>query len=119
MVDAWPATLPQFVLQSGYSEGEGDGNVEYKPDAGPTITRRRSTADMRPLSMSFELSREQKAALREFYEVTLLNGSLPFTFPAPSEDGDYLLKFQKGGAPRYASLGGNEFSASMSVWILP
>ena len=119
MVDVWPVGLPQKILIGGYSEGVGDGLIEYQPDAGPTISRRRSTAAARPLNMSFELTSAQLAILRTFYDTTLIGGSLPFSLPAPTESATYLVKFQKGGIPKWTALGGDYFMVSMTVWILP
>jgi hypothetical protein len=31
----------------------------------------------------------------------------------------YLVKFQKGGIPKWTSLGGDYYSVSMSVWVMP
>lgn len=119
MVDAWPAGLPQRSLIQGYQEGVGDGLLEYQPDAGPTISRRRTTAVVRPLTVSFELTSAQLAILRTFYDTTLMGGSLPFTFPGPTEAATYLVKFQKDGIPKWTALGGDYFSVSISVSVLP
>jgi hypothetical protein len=119
MVDAWPATLPQNVLVNGYSEGVSDGLLEYPPDTGPPITRRRSSSMPRPLSMSFAVTTAQLATLRAFYDTTLSSGSLPFTFPGVVEAETYLIKFQKGGGPKWVVLATDSFTASMTVWILP
>ena len=119
MTDVWPVSLPQKVLVSGYGEGVGDGLLEYQPDTGPPITRARSSASPRPLSMQFELTRAQLATLRTFFDTTLIRGALPFLFPAVIEGGSYLVKFQKQGIPKWVSLGGDYFSVSMTLWVLP
>lgn len=119
MVDAWPGTLPQQPLQDGYSEAAGDGRVQYQPDVGPPITRRRTAAVVRPLAVSYELTSAQLAILRAFVDTTLLGGSLPFSFPAPSESATYLCRFQDGGLPKWAALGGDYYKVSMMLWILP
>jgi hypothetical protein len=31
----------------------------------------------------------------------------------------YLVKFQKGGIPKWTALGGDYYSVSMSVWVMP
>lgn len=119
MVDAWPGTLPQKVLVEGYAEGVGDGLLEYQPDTGPPITRRRTSASPRPLTVTFELTSAQIATLRTFFDTTLLGGSLPFTFPGVIEGSTYLVKFQKDGLPRWTALGGDYFSVAISLWVLP
>lgn len=119
MVDAWPGTLPQKPLQNGYSEAAGDGLAEYQPDVGPPLTRRRTAAVVRLLAVSYELTSSQLATLRAFVDTNLLGGALPFTFPAPSESATYLCKFQKSGLPKWSALGGDYYSVSMMLWILP
>jgi hypothetical protein len=119
MVDAWPAELPQ-CLNVGFSESEGDGILEYKPDAGPSITRLRSSASVRPLSGQMRLNRAQVAVLRNFYKVTLIGGSLPFTFPDPTVIGETLLvRFPKGSPPNWQQIGGGVFRTGISFEVLP
>lgn len=119
MVDAWPAELPQ-CFNVGFSEGEGDGILEYKPDAGPSIMRLRSSASVRPLSGQMRLSRAQVAILREFYRVTLLGGALPFSFPDSTVTGETLLvRFAKGSQPAWQQIGGGMFRSSLSFEVLP
>lgn len=119
MVDAWPNELPQYVLVDGYSESVGDGTVEYPPDIGPPITRLRTNSVVRPLSISLELSKAKLKILRDFHDVTLSLGSLPFSMSAPSEDETYLVKFAKGGGPKWTGIGGRYFRVSMSLLVLP
>lgn len=119
MPSAWPLTLPQSVLVSNYSDGVGDGLLEYQPDAGPSITRRRTSASVRPMTMNFQLTSVQIATLRSFFETTLIGGSLPFTFPDPLTGSSVLVKFSKSGIPKWTALGGDYFSVTMSVWVLP
>jgi hypothetical protein len=119
MADSWPASLPQTVLVSGYSEAVGDAILEYQPDAGPTISRRRTAASARPLVAAFELTSAQIAMLRSFVDTTLIGGSLPFNFPGVVVGPTYLVKFQKGGLPKWTALGGDYFSVTMSLWVLP
>lgn len=119
MVDAWPAGLPQ-CFNVGFSEGEGDGILEYKPDAGPSIVRLRSSASVRPLSGQMRLTRAQVAILRNFYKVTLIGGSLPFTFPDPTViDGTLLVRFPKGSPPAWQQVGGGVFRSAISLEVLP
>lgn len=119
MADAWPNTLPQQLLLSGASMGEGDGLVEYGPDLGPSITRRGTSAVMRPLSGSMILSSAQVATWRTFFLTTILQGSLPFTFPDPLGGANLLVKHVKQSPPAIVPLGGDNFQLSLSLVILP
>jgi hypothetical protein len=107
MPNAWPGTLPQKLLLNGASLGVGDGLIEYAPDTGPSITRRRTTAVMRPLQGSMVLTDAQVTTFEIFFFSTLLNGALPFTFPDPRTGATLLVKVPKGTPPNYAPQGGD------------
>jgi len=111
--------LPQSLLLTGYNQGFGDGLLVYQPDAGPSMARRRSSAVQRPLTVSFVLSRDQLATLETFFNVTILGGSLPFEFPSPISEETYLVKFQKDGIPKWTAISYDDFSVTMTLWILP
>lgn len=118
MVDAWPAGLPQCLVV-GYSDGEGDGLVEYSPDMGPPISRQRSTAVTRPLSGSMRMTRAQIAILNTFVKTTLLGGSLPFNFTDPTFGGTILVKFPKGSLPSWQQTGPGKYRVNISLSVLP
>lgn len=120
MVDAWPAELPQNIRVDGYSENLGDGRISTKPDAGPPMSRRRSTAVPRPLAHQARLNGEQLEVLLNFSNVTLLGGSLPFTIP-PTRGGGapWLVKFDEGGLPSWVAQRNGFYLVSMRLLVLP
>lgn len=121
MVDAWPAGLPQKLQSDSFSESVADGLIETQPDQGPPITRRRSTAAVRPMSGTMVCTAAQVATLRTFFDTTLLGGSLPFSFPDQMQSATLLVKFAKGGLPawRQHSIGGDNYILSLSLLVLP
>lgn len=116
---AWPGTLPQKLQLSGASLGYGDALVEYAPDLGPPLTRRGTTAVVRPLSGSVILSDAQVTAWETFFFTTIMNGSLPFTFPDPRTGSSFLVKFIKGTPSALVPLGGDNYRLALSLVILP
>lgn len=119
MADAWPATLPQCLVV-GYAEGLADNVLEYQPDIGPPITRRRSSTATRPLSGQMKMTRAQIAILKSFFEVTLDEGALPFEFPDPTATGETLLvKFPKGSQPSWQQIGGGVYRVAIALTVLP
>jgi hypothetical protein len=119
VAETWPVELPQCFIV-GFSEGEGDGLLEYKPDAGPSITRRRTSAAVRPLSGQMRLTRAQVVTLRDFYNATLMGGALPFSFPDPTVIGGTLLvRFPKGAAPSWQQVTGGVFRSTLTFEVLP
>lgn len=119
MASAWPSTLPQALLLAGASKGAGDGLLEYQPDTGPSITRRRSTAVMRPLVGSMMLTDTQIATFETFFYTTILNGALPFTFPDPISGATLLVKFTKATPWSYTPQGGNNYQLALTLMVLP
>jgi hypothetical protein len=119
MASAWPSTLPQSLLLNGASKGVGDGLIEYQPDTGPSTTRRRSSAVMRPLSGAMILTDSQIATFETFFYTTILFGALPFTFPDPISGAPLLVKFTKAALPSYVPLGANNYQLSLSLLVLP
>lgn len=119
MPSAWPSTLPQRLLVDGASLGIGDGLLEYQPDTGPSITRRRSSAAPRPLSGSMILSNAQMTTFETFFYTTIIGGSLAFTFPDPRTGATLLVKFTKQGLPAYVPLGGDNYRLSFNVMVMP
>lgn len=119
MVDAWPADLPQ-CFNVPYSEGMADGRASVKPDVGPPIVRKRSTSAVRPLSGQMRMTRAQLAVLREFVDVTLDSGALPFTFPDPTTDGpDLLVMFPENELPAWMQTAAGVYQVSISLVVMP
>lgn len=119
MVDAWPNTLPQQLQLSGASLGMGDGLVEYAPQQGPSISRRGTTAVMRPLVGAMVLSNAQVDIWEAFFYTTIANGALPFTFPDPRTGAAVLVKFTKQSQPSLVPLGADNFRLSLSLMVMP
>lgn len=114
---AWPNTLPQYVLQDGFSEKVEDQLIESQMDAGRAKTRRRFTAPLRLLNVSLNLTAAQRTAFETFYFTTLQAGALPFTWVNPITQAAADMRF-RNPAPQYASLGGDLSRVSFAVEVL-
>lgn len=79
----WPATLPQIPLKFGYSEKAAQNAIRSKMEVGPAKSRGRISAGVRDHKLQFILNPTQLATFETFYEVTLLSGSLSFTWIHP------------------------------------
>lgn len=119
MVDVWPATLPQHFLQDGYSEGVADGRLVSQMEAGPAKVRRRSSAMPRPLTGRMLMDDDQLDDLRGFVDATLIGGSLPFTFPNPTDFGatGILVRFASA-LPRWSWRGPDAWDVSIDLEVL-
>lgn len=118
-MEAWPPSLPQYVLVDGYLEEEGDNLIETTPDTSSPNARPRASNAARKLTVAFELTKTQLQTLQTFYRTTLIHGSLPFTFPTPNDTTPQIVRFQKGGGPKITGLGGRYRRVSLALWILP
>jgi hypothetical protein len=116
---AWPATLPQFVLESGYREQMPDTNLESQMDVGPAKVRPRSTVQVRPISFSVAMSPGQALIFEDFYINTLQNGTQTFTWVHPRTQLPATYRFRKP-APAPVPFGsGQEIRYAMTLEILP
>jgi hypothetical protein len=104
---------------NGASVGMGDGLVEYQPQQGPSISRRATTAVMRPITGSMVCSNAQISLFETFFYTTLMNGALPFTFPDPRTGAAVLVKFTKQTPPSYVPIGGDNYQLQLSLMVMP
>jgi hypothetical protein len=135
-VPAWPETLPQVLLQEGYSYRFGEGRLKTAMDAGPGKLRRRFSAVARPLSGMIIIDEQGLANLELFWSEDLRGGSLPFWFPnqnhrsqlvdtlgapmppGPNLGAPWLVTFS-GEPPGIGAWGGLYFKASLNLSIMP
>lgn len=100
----WPASLPQYVLQQGFSEKEPDTMLETQMEAGPPKARRRFTTDYREFTVALQMSAAQRATFQTFFNTTVKGGSLPFDWVDPVTQGAATFRFRKP-APQWAIRG--------------
>lgn len=88
-IPVWPSDLPK-PLRAGYQRDRQDIRVRKRGN-GPQGYRRKYSAAVEILSLSFELTRSQKAVLDNFYSHATSDGALPFYMPDPATDGWAML----------------------------
>lgn len=118
MPDVWPASLPQRLEREGHSQGPADNRIKSQPETGPAKRRRRSTAAVKPLSGRMTMSAAQFTAFETFYEMTLAEGALPFTFPDPMGGSALLVRFSDD-AWEFDNIGAGFYRVSLSLEVLP
>lgn len=79
----WPATLPQTPRREGFSRSKADARLRTSMDAGPDKVRRRYTSVPGLLACVFYMTTAQLATFDTFYDTTLLEGSVTFTWTHP------------------------------------
>jgi hypothetical protein len=75
----WPASLPCRPVLRGATMAPQDNRLRFKPEAGPSIDRRRGTAAGKDVPMTFSMTSAQLAAFETFFDGPLRSGALPFT----------------------------------------
>lgn len=81
----WPSTLPQFVLEQGYSRNLLSNLIRTDNSLGEAKVRRRNTKILYNLTVSMVMSQTQFATFESFFQSTLGLGALSFNFPEPED----------------------------------
>lgn len=113
----WPASLPQNLLQDGYSDTYQDNTIRFQPDAGPAYIRRRYTAVATTVTGRLLLTKAQCATLDTFYLSTLEGGALPFEWAHPRTGTTANLQFQS--PPKFSVASGELYYVDMALEVLP
>jgi hypothetical protein len=119
-VAVWPAGLPKYPLQDGFSFAEPNGLISSPMDQGPPKVRRRFTATLARCQCSWKLTEAQLAILRGFVIDDLAGGALSFTwwYPLSTVELECSARFGPEGLPVYSPAGAR-WLATAEVWILP
>lgn len=112
----WPATLYGLILENTFSEAPPDNVIRTPMDAGPTKVRRRSTANIRPITFTLFLTKAKVAILDTFYDSTLQSGALTFNMYHPRTHASGSYRFVE--RPAYAEMNSG-FSARISLELMP
>lgn len=75
----WPGTLPAFWGADNYREQEADTILKSPNDKGPPKRRRLSTAGLRSVTSTLDITEAQYEILRNFFKVDCAHGALSFT----------------------------------------
>lgn len=113
----WPITLPTAPLMDRFRETPPDNVLRTEMETGPAKLRRRTTAGVRVLALTYLLSAEQVADLDAFYKTTLYGGALAFSFTHPREGGTVSCRFRE--PPVYTPVNGNYYRATLNLEVLP
>lgn len=115
-IPSWPATMPQELLMSGYSESPPNVALRTSMDIGPAKLRRRSTSAVRPITGEQIITTSQLADFKLFYNTDLLGGTLRFSWTDPVTEVAAEMRFSE--PPSWAPEEGF-YRLRMSLEILP
>lgn len=98
MTAAWPGTIPQKPLV-GFTEQRQRNVVAFVPDVGTPKISRRSTSVTVNCQAAFFMTDAELANFNTFYETTLADGTLPFTWNHPRTGVSYTWFFAGDDTP--------------------
>lgn len=101
----FPATLPQYVQEGGFSEQIQDQTIESQMDTGPAKIRRRFTKSLRQFSLQMMLTPAQTDTFEAFWQDDCKGGSLPFVWVHPRTRVPSTMRFRLP-APQISTQGG-------------
>lgn len=117
MTAVWPAGLPQFVQEQGFSESLPDQTLESQMDTGPPKVRGRFTMNYRPMQASIRCTiRDQEKLFEHFYRDVLGGGALPFHWVNPTTQVLSLMRFKR--PPPQKRVMGDCIEFALNLWQL-
>lgn len=110
----WPSQFCPLV--GSFQETPPDSSIRSDMDVGPAKVRRRTTANVRPISFRMFLKKDGVAILDNFYVVETVGGSEPFDYIHPRTQQPVKARFQEQPQYQSQSIG---YNVSVSLEILP
>lgn len=120
-MSSWPSQLPQRPLAAGFSQTPIDATLRSQMGYGPDKVRRRTTARIQLVQMSFVLTTAECSTLDGFYDSTLGGGVLPFDWvnhmstASPQAAATYRFT----APPTYSAMENNLWNVAMQLEMLP
>ena len=118
VLDVWPVGLPQLVLRDGYAETEPDVIRRTEMDEGPAKQRPRFTVGIRPFLVQIEVDVDQVATFQTFYEDTLKDGTIPFSWKHPRTQVNTDFRFV-GQPQKMRVQGARNWRITMALEVMP
>ncbi len=112
----WPTSLPAPALNS-LQESPPDNVIRSNMDKGPAKLRRRTTANIRPISFAMVLTAAEVVILDSFYTDDTFSGSEEFDYNHPRTGVACTARFV--APPEYSEREGAAYNVGVSLEILP
>ena len=113
----WPTSLPQNPNDDSFGEELGENTVRTQMEVGPPKVRRRHTAAVDSMPVSFDMTDSQLATLKTFFRTTTKDGSLVFDFTHPITAATEEWRFLT--APKIRYIGPDWHEVSFALEKLP
>lgn len=116
-IPAWDTNLPSNLLQRGYSESTSNVLLRSAMEVGPAKVRQRATRAIRSIKGQQLMDTAQIAYLKTFFNTTLENGSLRFSWTSPVDGGSVEMRFVE--PPSWSVASGGYYNVNIDLEILP
>lgn len=113
----WPSTVPQRFNQESFSNTLADNTIRSGMDVGPDKIRRITTSNTEPVQGVIIMSKTEVGYLKTFYYTTSQGGVLEFNWVDPYTEDPVEMRFVE--PPKFSAIGGEYFTASLSLEIMP
>ncbi len=112
----WPVSFPPPAAGT-LQESPPDNALRTSMDKGPDKIRRRTTANVRPLSFSIYLDDDQVQEMDEFYNEDTYSGSVEFDYVHPRTLANVSARFT--APPQYSHREAGLWTVNVSLEVLP
>lgn len=112
----WPVSLPK-PLAAGFRETLPVTTIRTEMEQGPAKVRRRTTAAIRKMSMSFLMTKAEIETLENFFLVTVAGGAIAFDFTHPRTGSTVSCRLTR--PPEYGANNGTRFQIDIEMEVLP
>lgn len=119
MTAVWPSSVTQYADPSSLTEKPERNAVEFAPEVGPPMSRRRTSLSSDLLTFSTPVvSQDQYDDLIDFYRNDVKDGVLPFTRKHPRNVDGPSKRFRFAAEPQWRAVGFIYGNISLSLRLL-
>lgn len=112
----WPVSLPQKMLQSGFSNSFANNTIASSMDVGPDKKRQRDVSAVEPIKGNIIINESQYTTLKAFHKTTLGSGSLPFDWEHPITGDSVEMTFVS--PPSLVARSGDYYTVTLDLEVL-
>lgn len=120
MTATWPGSVTLNANVSGYGEKPEANSIEFAPEVGPPMSRRRTSISTDLLSFDTDpITSDNYDDLIYFYRKTLKDGNLTFFRSHPRNPTGPNMEFKFTDPPQWKSISGLLGRASITMRRMP
>lgn len=111
----WPTGM--CPLAGSYNETPPNNTIRTSMDRGPDKVRRRTTANVRPISFKMLLTKTQLATFENFFQNETFSGAEAFDYTHPRTGAAVRARFVN--PPSWSDRGRSMYDVQVQLEILP